>query len=288
MTDGTIDAHMIKLSRRPTSLLLMLGTAVLVAAAFATATNLFSTSAAERSADNQSGTGASAGRVYAAPSPAVGALFTRSGGQLGQHFCTASVVASRTGDLVITAAHCVTGVSFSPRGSIVFAPGYSDGRFPHGLWAVTRKFVDADWTTRQDPDDDVAFLSVTPLKSTKKPAGTLEHIAGAERLRFEARLPLRIHAIGYPDGSDQAVSCPAKATSFRPESLHQVMFACPGFTDGTSGGPFLSDFDKATGIGAIIGVIGGYQQGGDSPSISYSSAFSASIRTLYEQALKTG
>ena len=41
--------------------------------------------------------------------PPVGALFTTSAGQLGQHFCTASVVDSPAGDLVITAAHCVSG-----------------------------------------------------------------------------------------------------------------------------------------------------------------------------------
>jgi hypothetical protein len=95
-------------------------------------------------------------------------------------------------------------------------------------------------------------------------------------------LPARIQAIGYPDGSDRAVSCPTRATAFRPDALDQVRFVCPGFTDGTSGGPFLTDFSRATGIGTIIGVIGGYQQGGDSPSISYSSAFTASIRALYQ------
>ncbi|HEY7360835.1 MAG TPA: hypothetical protein VH642_08495, partial [Streptosporangiaceae bacterium] len=34
--------------------------------------------------------------------PAVGALFTVSGGQLRRHFCTASVVDSPAGDLLIT------------------------------------------------------------------------------------------------------------------------------------------------------------------------------------------
>src|ERR1700731_2819824 len=38
--------------------------------------------------------------------PAVGALFTTSKGRLGQHFCTASVVDSPAGDLLMTAAHC--------------------------------------------------------------------------------------------------------------------------------------------------------------------------------------
>ena len=62
------------------------------------------------------------GQAFAG-TPAVGALFTTSAGKLGQHFCTASVVDSPAGDLVITAAHCVTGTS----GTVDFVPGYNRG-----------------------------------------------------------------------------------------------------------------------------------------------------------------
>jgi hypothetical protein len=280
--NGTTPVPVKRLSRQSGRVLLVLVTAVIVAAVFVLARTLSPVPVADRSAGSPSAGGPLAGRVNPAPSSAVGALFTRANGQLGQHFCTASVVPSQAGNLVITAAHCVSGVSLSPPGSVVFAPGYSDGRFPAGLWAVTRTFVDASWAARQDPDDDVAFLEVRPLNGQQETAESLRHTAGAERLRFDAPLPARIRAIGYPDGSDRAVSCPTQATAFRPGALDQVRFVCPGFTDGTSGGPFLTDFSPATGIGAIIGVIGGYQQGGDSPSISYSSAFTASIRALYQ------
>ena len=62
------------------------------------------------------------------------------------------------------------------------------------------------------------------------------------------------------------------------------MFDCPGYTDGTSGGPFLMDVKAATGDGQVIGDIGGYQQGGDTPSVSYSSRFRASIAALFKTA----
>src|SRR5215472_16796522 len=70
---------------------------------------------------------------------AVGALFTSSNGILGSHFCTASVVSSPAGNLLITAAHCLQG---KHPGDVVFAPGYHNGRFPHGVWAVTTAYVD--------------------------------------------------------------------------------------------------------------------------------------------------
>src|SRR5260370_34220134 len=59
---------------------------------------------------------------------AVGALFTSSNGRLGSHFCTASVVSSPAGDLLITAAHCLQGHSLSPAGSIALQPSYHNGR----------------------------------------------------------------------------------------------------------------------------------------------------------------
>ena len=65
--------------------------------------------------------------------------------------------------------------------------------------------------------------------------------------------------------------------------MSQLVFACDGFTDGTSGGPFLRDV-SADGYGTVIGVIGGYQQGGDNPAISYSPRFGRSVASLYRTA----
>src|SRR5271165_1762720 len=107
-------------------------------------------------------------------SPAVGALFTtsRSGAPTG-HFCSASVVDSPAGDLVITAAHCMTG-----RGQVVFVPGYADGRAPYGAWTVTRVIVAPQWTSSADPDDDVAFLVV----SQPQTGVAIQWVTGGERL----------------------------------------------------------------------------------------------------------
>ena len=96
----------------------------------------------------------------------VGALFSRDGDHLGAHFCTASVVTSRSGDLLITAAHCVAGIELVKPGHLLFAPGYASGKFPRGLWVVTKGFTDSRWSAHQDPNDDVAFLAVRPVIKT--------------------------------------------------------------------------------------------------------------------------
>jgi V8-like Glu-specific endopeptidase len=208
---------------------------------------------------------------------AVGALFTLAGGQLGKHFCTASVVDSKPGDLVITAAHCVTGRAPA---SIAFVPGYRAGDAPHGVWAVSKVIVDSQWRTRADPGHDVAFLVVHGPGT-----GTIQQAAGGEKLGTGWPARVKVHVVGYPDSSDAPIICQRRT---RPFGKHQLKFVCGGFTGGTSGGPFLAKMSVATGDGTVIGVIGGYQQGGDLASVSYSPRFGQAVRALYKTASGEG
>jgi V8-like Glu-specific endopeptidase len=206
---------------------------------------------------------------------AVGALFTSSGGKLGAHFCTASVVSSPAGNLLITAAHCVQGKSLSPAGGIVFAPGYHDGTFPYGTWAITTIYVDTAWAKTQDPNDDVAFLVAGP------PGTDLQRQTGAETLMVGQ--PAQVaEVIGYPEGTNEPITCTAPARNF---DSHQLVFDCDNYTNGTSGGPFLVHVSQRTGDGWVIGVIGGYEEGGDTPDVSYSPRFFSAVENLYQTAI---
>lgn len=209
---------------------------------------------------------------------AVGALFTTSGGRLGSHFCTASVVSSPAGDLLLTAAHCLQGKALDPVGSVIFAPGYHDGSFPYGVWPVTAVYTDSRWRRGQDPDDDIAFLTVGG------PHADIQRLTGAETLTV-GQPPQQVRVIGYPGQTSEPITCTAPARGFGPG---QMVFDCANFTNGTSGGPFLADLGPATGDGSVIGVIGGYQQGGDTPSISYSPRFTPSLLELYQSAVSGG
>jgi V8-like Glu-specific endopeptidase len=205
--------------------------------------------------------------------PEVGALFTESAGALGTHFCTASVVHSTHGDLAVTAAHCLSSVQGQ---EVVFVPGYANGKEPYGTWTVTAVDTDEAWQSSQNPDDDVAFLR---LADSSKGV-PIERVTGAERLGTTPATSTLVRVIGYPGGADQPISCVNVARHF---STTQLEFACGGYTDGTSGGPFLDDAPGA-GHGTVIGVIGGYEQGGDTPDVSYASAFGPAVAALYRQA----
>jgi V8-like Glu-specific endopeptidase len=177
--------------------------------------------------------------------------------------------------MVITAAHCVT----SRAGTIAFVPGYAGGDAPYGIWTVTKVIVDQAWSSSASPDDDVAFLVVSQPGSGLR----IEDVTGGERLGIGEPAGLAVQVIGYPDSQRLPVTCQGRTSTPMP---HQLEFDCRGYTGGTSGGPFLSGVDPATGDGSVIGVIGGYQQGGILPQISYSPEFGQNVAALYQAAIR--
>ncbi|MFE7612932.1 trypsin-like serine peptidase [Streptomyces celluloflavus] len=210
-----------------------------------------------------------------AAAPPIGALFAPGDDGDAPHHCTASVVDSPAGDLVVTAAHCVHDGGFRTR--LVFAPGYHDGVVPYGLWVPTRIEIDPRWVNDRDPDYDVAFLRVRAAGGARP---RIQDVTGAERIRFDAPAGRPAQLTGYPNDLEQPVGCRHTADA---QSPTQLRFACAGFPNGTSGGPMLTDLDRATGTGSLIGVVGGLDGGGDDTT-SYSSRFGAEIAALYRRA----
>ncbi|MFI1970026.1 serine protease [Streptomyces cinnamoneus] len=208
-------------------------------------------------------------------SPAVGPLFYTGQGEPG-HGCTASVVHSRRGDLLVTAAHCVHVGGF--RTDLAFAPGYKDGVAPYGVWVPTAIDVDPAWVLRRDPDHDVAFVRVRPAE---KNGGTpIERVTGAQAIAFDPPRGAPTRVLGYPSDSERPLAC---QNATEAESGTQVRFDCEGLPNGTSGSPFLTDVDPATGLGTVAGVLGGKDEGGDETT-SYSTYFGEPVRKLYRRA----
>ena len=221
---------------------------------------------------------ASRAATAAADAPAaVGPLFSLTpDGHLGNHFCTATVVDSAHGDLVATAAHCLQGQTV---GKFAFVPGYRNGIAPLGVWVVTRAFVDRAWSTSASPDDDFAFLVTSPPPLTAR----LEALTGAERVGGGEPVGRETTVVGYPSASDTAIACSRALGRF---TATQMEFDCDGYTPGTSGSALVVGADPRTGLGTLVGVIGGYQEGGDTPAVSYAATFGTRARALYELAAR--
>ncbi|GAA2791883.1 hypothetical protein GCM10010441_16420 [Kitasatospora paracochleata] len=215
-----------------------------------------------------------AARPTAGPAPAdaagkrVGALFK---GRLdGPRMCTASVVASPGHNLLVTAAHCVHTAERGTEDGLVFAPGYRDRQAPYGSWPVTSVVVDPRWADDEDPDYDVAFLTVGEVGGRR-----IEDAVGANRLATGLGFGLEVTVTGYPNESAEPVSCLARTTSLSPT---QERFDCAGYTDGTSGSPWVTGGDR------LVGVIGGHEEGGLTPDTSYSITFDDRVAAVYREA----
>ncbi len=203
--------------------------------------------------------------------PTVGALFTSATSQT--HFCTASVISSRHGDVLLTAAHCVAG---DAKGWS-FAPGVHHGVSPFGRWRVTGAYFDRQWIAHQNPRRDYAFLTVAP-KRIKGAMTEIQTVTGANRLGRRARRGELVTVPAYPDGkANDPITCTA------PVYFDGAFpaFNCNPYVDGTSGSPWL----VATPAGRIVvGLIAGLHQGGCFPYTSYSPPLGSHARQVLRRA----
>jgi hypothetical protein len=207
--------------------------------------------------------------------PTTGALFYTTGTL--KHFCTASVVDSTAGDLVITAAHCVYGSGYAA--NIAYVPKYHGGWRPFGTWTVSAITIATGWRDGHDPNLDVAFLAVT------SPSGArIQSVTGGLTFAVNAPYAMSVEIIGYNNADADPVRCGARTFKFQGGA--QIGFYCHGYSSGTSGGPWIEGYNTHTGTGVVHGVIGGYEEGGIYEWASYSPYFGAAIGALFSQAEK--
>jgi V8-like Glu-specific endopeptidase len=206
----------------------------------------------------------------------IGALFARGSGR--DHFCTASVVASPGKDLLITAAHCVNGGKNGTgyRKHMVFIPDYRDGQDPDGVWTPAKLLVAPQWAHSSNPAYDVGFVVLKPHDGRN-----IQQVLGANSLGTDLHYQYLVHVTGYPDRSAAPITC---VNWTERSSNIELEFDCAGYSGGTSGSPWVIGFSPRSHTGTIVGLIGGYQDGGNLPAISYSPLLGPAIQRLYREA----
>lgn len=194
----------------------------------------------------------------------VGQLRARADDGL-QRLCTATLVASQSKSVVVTAAHCVYtppqigGATIAPPGqrgwveSTQFVPGVDGNEQPFGVWEVEEIAVDPRWQIDGDPVHDVAFLRLAPR------AGQLAgDVLGAQGIGEAPDQPSGpLSAVGYPATGrftgDEALRCAADQPGVEPRLGDDYTIPCD-MTEGSSGGPWLADLDENTGLGVVQAV----------------------------------
>ncbi|WP_049568894.1 trypsin-like serine peptidase [Nonomuraea sp. SBT364] len=159
--------------------------------------------------------------------------------------CSGSAVTSDNKSVVLTAGHCVKmGGAFHT--NWVFVPGYDAGQRPFGTWAATRLLTTQEWNSGEDINFDVAAAVVAPLEGR-----SLTDVVGGQGVAFNQPRRRQMYAFGYPaaapyDGSE-LVYCSGRA--FDDFLLSRDLGLTCDMTGGSSGGPWMLNFNEATGLG---------------------------------------
>lgn len=164
-------------------------------------------------------------------------------------WCTATAVKSANRSAVMTAAHCVRRGSSPANTNIamVFVPAYNKGTMPYGAFAVRAAVTPRNW--ENDSTDDLSTLVVDADKSGRK----LTDVVGGQDIAFHRPVGGTISAFGYsatrPQRGEELLHCVGTAT--KKDGVQAI--PCD-LTGGSSGGPWLADFNATTGKGTLVSV----------------------------------
>lgn len=211
-----------------------------------------------------------ANRVIAAPvdpDPRVGAFFLSDS---DLHACTGSVLHSAAGNLVLTAAHCLSAGTRAR-----FVPGFARNAATEDVWTVDTLYLDPRWLAGKDPRADYAIARVS-----RPSGGSVEAVVGsALSLGTAPPRGSQVTVIAYPAGvGGLPIGCQG-GTALSDGGYPEL--PCAGLVDGTSGAPWISG-------STVTGVIGGLHGGGCAENVSYSSPFDEHTAQLLERAQAGG
>lgn len=202
--------------------------------------------------------------------PASGPLMHETTGKLYIEYpddlsasCTGTVVNSASGDVVLTAAHCI----FNPEHRVMaervrFVPGATGDSSPHGMWEAVRWIVPQSFAdTAQQIDDrstgegwaqDFAWV----LLAEDDDGRSIAEVTGGQGLSFRQEFTGAAF-VGYPtlepfDGTAQRI-CSQESLGFGDMHWPHLTMDC-NVTQGISGAAWLTAVDGTTGAGYIGAV----------------------------------
>ncbi|MGW2089158.1 trypsin-like serine peptidase [Streptomyces sp. NPDC001880] len=192
--------------------------------------------------------------------------------------CTGTAVNSDSEVLVLTAAHCLhEGPGGTWTKNHVFYPAYHDGSAPYGAFTAWNIATSPFWSTGAKPDyeNDYGMLVVNDNAKGE----TVVEAAGGFQIVPDMRTGEQVTLLGYSgppyDGNHQEFCQDLVEPTVPPINMWQV--ECPNMKPGSSGGPWLLDYDYDTGAGYIAGL----NSINDTGSFTASPRFDADMQEFY-------
>ena len=209
------------------------------------------------------------------------------------YVCSGVLVGGEHTDVVLTAAHCVTG-GRGPDGTTewatnwMFIPGYRDGQSPYGEYTARRFFVTSDWSgpTSGHEQYDIAFVQLAAgaryegSGTTALPPGLPISFAASQRT-----VPTtRAYVFGYPSLPPFTGLYPNYCAGPVAATDGSLRTSC-GMTAGDSGGPWLAGFSPLSGSGKIVAV--STYKVSSNLNVLYGAVLGPQAHTLYARAVSS-
>jgi V8-like Glu-specific endopeptidase len=195
------------------------------------------------------------GNPYLPPATTTGKVFfTTYNGENWQ--CSGSTVNSNGKDSVITAGHCVYG---SLGGEVpgegwhsnwIFVPDYSNGYAPYGVWTAKELWAPTNYVNNQDEGDDMGGAVINANAYGQH----IVNVVGGQGFAWNWPSSEYVYDFGYPAAAPfngQTLQY-CNGSEFNWAEVSSTMGLPCNFTGGSSGGPWLMDFNGE--FGYIDGV----------------------------------
>ncbi|WP_182879430.1 trypsin-like serine peptidase [Microbispora sp. H10949] len=196
--------------------------------------------------------------------------------------CTGTAVTSANKSVVITAGHCVK-LNGAFHANWVFVPGYDQGDRPDGTWPATTLLTTSQWNSGENMNFDIAAAVVAPQGGR-----SLTEVVGGQGVAFNQPRGRQTYAFGYPAGApydgSRLVYCSGRTFDDYLSSEDQGL-GC-GMTGGSSGGPWLVNFNQSTG-GGMVNSVNSFKYN-FAPSWMFGPYFGAEAEAVYNTAQNTG
>jgi len=196
------------------------------------------------------------------------------------YVCSGSAVTSTNKDTVATAGHCVNEGPGAFATNWAFVPGYNNGSRPYGTFTARKLYTTSAWANSGDYDFDVAFAVMNTLNGKH-----LTDVVGAQGIAFNQARGKYMYAFGYPAGSpyngEKLIYCRGTVYDDYIGDTNDQGMDCD-MTGGSSGGPWLYNFNTSTGRGTVNSVTSfGYNILDD---VLWGPYFGSTVQSVYNTA----
>ncbi len=202
-----------------------------------------------------------------------GKVFFTSAGL--NYVCSGAIVNTEGKSTVWTAGHCVSsGGQWNY--NWVFVPNYASGSAPYGNWSASALWTTSAWFgNNNDFANDVGAAIMYRNSAGYRIADYL----GAQGIAWNYAVGQYAYAFGYPQASPYNGCCLTEATGTTYSGGTNIIYMVNDMTGGSSGGPWLINFD------GNWGNINGHNdfKYNNQPQYMYSPYYGNQVSSLYNQ-----